>query len=955
MLDTVGTEGDHFRSAGCVPPESWMRCDANDGLRGNRFRPVRQILMESVSTGRVYGLRVGGRRRALGIPITPPRFAWSVGSSAGERISGFEVRVAEREDQLADGPTVWSTVTQRPSAPYDGPELRSRQRRYWRVSARDVTGAEIAGEAGWFEAGLADPGDWTASWIAAPRRRFARESWDPAPHLRQVFQVDDWECPRLYITALGLYRVWLNGVELTASARLRPGWTDYRRRVLHQTYDCEGVLRRGRNVIAIVLAKGWYAGRVGLLREPGLYGDRPAVLAQLESRPGAPVMITDASFSAGFGAIQATDLLRGEVQDLRQEPSGWREVDFDADGWVPVEVVEVPDDLVITPQPHDSISPHREFPGRLVRAHARGPAVYDFGQNLVGWTRLETSCLPSVDLIVRHGEILTAEKLVYRDNLRGAFQTDTFTVPDAGPHVLEPMFGFHGFRYAEVWGLPSLVPFGNQEVLPDTTITAVALTGLAGAAGEFRSSDDRLNRLASAVEYTVRDNFLEVATDCPQRDERAGWLGDAGVIAPTAAYFFDLEAFLVKFTQDIADGQRSDGAIRDYIPVLPGAELRPGAPGWSDGYVRLVHLLATRYGALEVADRLFGSMWDYLAFVDRANPDGLRVNEVGADFGDWLSLPDREGLVFHRGFEYTGAFSTSAHPVVDTAHTYRSFVQLAEIASWLGRSAARETLAARAEAIRQAYLRAFVAPDGTISGDTQTAYAQAIGFGLVEGDGARLAADHLRRLIDATGHPTTGIHGVQHLLPALVATGHQDDADRLLFRDTMPSWLYMIGAGATTIWEKWDGIRPDGTLSTAEMNSFNHCALGAVGQFLFENVGGVRASTVGRTGRLTVGSHYPAQLDWAEVRHESPAGLVASRWTRTNGRVEHGIEVPGAVAAEFVAPAGCAILSIASASAADRPGALDRPDPVGPPGASGATAVLGPGRHVVTIEDPHAP
>jgi alpha-L-rhamnosidase len=908
--------------------------------------------MDSRPSGQVYGLRVSGRRHALGIPAVAPRFAWSVASSAAAAVSGFEVRVADGEEDLGGSAGVWSAVTPRSSVRYEGPPLRSRQRRHWRVTARDADGAEIADGAGWFEVGLADRSDWEGRWIAAPRPRFARESWDPAPHLRRVFQVDGWERSRLYITALGLYRVWLNGVELTASSRLRPGWTDYRRRVLHQTYDCDGLLRQGPNAIAILLAKGWYAGRVGLLREPGLYGDRPAVLAQLENRPGVPAMITDASFSAGYGAVQATDLLRGEAQDLRQEIRGWREVDFDDAGWMPAEVADVPDDLIIAPQPHDSITLHREFPGRLVRAHARGPAVYDFGQNLVGWTRLETSCLPSVDLIVRHGEILTPEKLVYRDNLRGAFQTDTFTVPDAGPHTLEPMFGFHGFRYAEVWGLPSLVPFGNQEVLPDTRITAVALTGLPHGAGEFRSSDDRLNRLASAVEYTVRDNFLDVATDCPQRDERAGWLGDAGVIAPTASYFFDLEAFLVKFTQDIADGQRADGAIRDYVPVLPGAELRPGAPGWSDGYIRLVHLLAARYGALEVADRLFGSMSQYLAFVDRANPEGLRVNEVGADFGDWLSLPDREGLVFHPGFEYTGAFSTSDHAVVDTAHTYRSFVQLAEIASWIGRSAAHESLATRAESIRQAYLRAFVASDGTIAGDTQTAYAQAIGFGLVQGDGARVAAGHLRRLIDMTGHPTTGIHGAQHLLPALVATGHQDCADRLLFRDAMPGWLYMIAAGATTIWEKWDGIRPDGTMSTAEMNSFNHCALGAVGQFLFENVGGVRASAVGQTGQVTIGSHYPAQLDWAEVRHESPAGPVASRWTRSGGRVEHIIEVPGAVTAAFVAPTGSAILSVTSPDAAGRPGTADGP---GSDAAAGASIVLGAGRHVVTIEDPRAP
>lgn len=884
------------------------------------------------SSGPVYGLRVGGRRHPLGVPADPPRLAWSVAAAVAEPVARFRVRVVADEDAVDDS-TTWTTNTSLASALYGGPPLRSRDRRLWQVVAERPDGTEIASGTGWFEVGLAQAADWSGRWIAAPRQPYARESWDPAPHLRRVFQAEDWERARLYITALGLYRVWLNGTELTATARLRPGWTDYRRRVLHQTFDVQHLLRRGANVLAIQLAKGWYAGRLGLLREPGLYGDRPCVLAQLETHSGVVAVATDSSFRVGYGAIQASDLLRGETQDLRQEPAGWQEIDFDDSGWAPAETVDVDGDVVIQPQPHDSITVHAEFPGRLVRAHARGPAVFDFGQNLVGWTRLETRCLPAADLIVRHGEILTPDKLVYRDNLRGAFQTDTFTVRSDAWQVLEPSFGMHGFRYAEVWGLPSGVPFGNQELLPDTAITAVAITGLPQGAGTFRCSDERLNRLVSAIEYTVRDNFLEVATDCPQRDERLGWLADASVIAPTAAYLFDVEAFLTKFTQDAADGQGPDGVIRNYVPVVPPADLRPGAPGWSDGYIRLVHLLATRYGALDVADRLFASMAHYLAFVDRTNPDGIRVHEVGADFGDWLSLPDREGLPFHRGFEYTGAFSTSVHAVVDTAHTYRSFVQVAEIADWLGRSREHEALMNRAQEIRQAYRGAFVGSDGTIEGDTQTAYAQAIGFGLVEGEDAVVAAAHLRRLIDTIGHPTTGIHGVGHLLPVLAATGHADCADRLLFRDEMPSWLYMIASGATTIWEKWDGIRPDGTLSTAEMNSFNHCALGAVGQFLFENVGGVSASSTGRTGRLTLGSHYPAQLDWAEVAHESPSGLVTSRWSRGDGRIQHVVEVPGVGTAEFAAPAGCAILAGASAT--------------------GGVVELGPGRHVLTVEDPH--
>lgn len=919
-----------------VPLIVRMRLQSHEGLRYRQFhlRTGRRVI-EDASRAPLYRLRASGRLDALGIPDRPLRLTWSVSPSANLGGSTeFLVEVAAGPDQFGSDLS-WATTTRRTSIGYDGPALGSRARRWWQVWA-DSDASGVHSELAWFETGLTEAADWRARWIAAPRSPFPRESFDPAPYLRREFSVAEWDRPRLYITAFGLYRVWLNGVELTANARLRPGWTDYRQRVLHQTYDCADHLVSGRNVLAAVLAKGWYAGRLGLLREPALYGDRPALLAQLESHPGECAVVTDESWQTGHGAIQASDLLRGETQDLRQEPHGWHAPGFAGEGWKSAEIVEAPDGLIIQPQPNDSIDIHTELPGRLVRAHARGPAVFDFGQNLVGWTRLRARYLPSVELIVRHGEILTPENLVYRDNLRGAFQSDSFTVPDEGPHELEPAFGMHGFRYAEVWGLPSAAPFGNQELLPDTEITAVAYTGLPQVVGDFRCSDDRLNTLVNAIEYTVRDNFLEVATDCPQRDERMGWLADASVIAPTAAYLLDLEAFLIKFTQDGADGQGKDGVIRNYVPVVPPADLRPGAPGWSDGYIRLIHLLADRYGALDIADRLFASMTRYLDFVDRGNPDGLRINDVGADFGDWLSLPDREGLAFHRGYEYTGAYSTSPHAVVDTAHTYRSFRQTADVAGWLGRDDERDRLSERAEQIRTAYRAAFLADDGTIHGETQTVYAQAVGFGLLEGQDAQRAADRLAALIESTGHLTTGIHGVQHLLPVLTAHGYADSADRLLFSDAMPGWLHMIRSGATTIWEKWDGIGADGRLSTAEMNSFNHCALGAVGQFLFESVAGLRAADTGRTGRIVVHSHYPRALQWVQARHETPVGLARSRWSRDGDLIEHQVDVPGVTAAEFSVPAGSLIRSSSGEALGER-------------------ITLQPGRHTLIVEETRRP
>jgi alpha-L-rhamnosidase len=456
------------------------------------------------------------------------------------------------------------------------------------------------------------------------------------------------------------------------------------------------------------------------------------------------------------------------------------------------------------------------------------------------------------------------------------------------------------------------------------------LTGLHRPVGSFECSNEALTRFARNVEWTVRDNFLEAITDCPQRDERLGWLGDAGVISPTAAYMFDVSAFVAKFVQDAADAQGAEGAIRDYVPTVRPADTRHGAPGWADGYVRLVHLLVERYGDLASADRLFDSLNRFAAHVDAENPDGIRANATGADFGDWLSLPEEDGLKPHPGYEYTQAFSTTPRPIVDTAHSYRTFVQLAEIADRLGHTDYADRHRRRAEQIRQAYLDAFVAEDGSIRDATQTAYAQAIDWGIVRDDGAALAAGHLRALIEKRGYLTTGIHGTAHVLPALCDHGMADLAIELLLRDEMPSWLYMVGQDATTVWEKWDGIRPDGTLATAEMNSFNHCALGAVGRFLYERIAGIDAAATTWTGEVRIAPQYTRALDWARASYEAPAGPISSHWRWDGDRIVHEVEVPGAATATLSAPAGFAIDTVD-----------DEP--------AGADPRVGPGRHTATV------
>lgn len=850
-------------------------------------------------------LRAAYRDDALGIPARRGvMLSWQVdGDEAIDSAAGADVVVFRRGGDGASDVLWEASAVPGNTIRYAGPELVSREEAWFTVSLRGVDGRRVTADATRFEVGLEDERDWSGDWISAPLQEFRRETWDPAPLLRNSFSLTSVPSrARLYATALGVYRVWVNGIELSTDALLRPGWTDYRFRVLHQTYDVAGLLHEGENVVAVELARGWYAGRLGLQRELALYGEQTAIRMQVEGDAGRMLTATGDSWMQSFGDIMASDLLTGEIQDARQAQPGWNSPGFDDSAWANA-VVRDDIDVTITPQPHESPWVTEEFEGVLVRAHARGPAVYDFGQNVIGWTRIEGRTLPKADLIVRHGEKLTVDDLVWRDNLRGAFQEDRYTTGDGARHTLEPRHTQHGFRYAEVWNFAPEVEFGALEVPDDFTVTALAITGLPEV-GRFESSDPQLNAVAEMVGWTVRDNFLEVITDCPQRDERLGWLGDAGVIANSAAYQYDTAAFVAKFVRDAADSQGEDGVIRSYVPPVPPGTDRDGSPGWSDGYVRLVHLALTRYGDVATAAEHFDHIARYLAFVDEANPDGIRTERVGADFSDWLSLPEDPNEPTHPGYAYTGARSTSSRRVIATAHTIHSWDQFADIAAALGRTDDASRARARADELRFVYAANFLDERGWIEGDTQTAYAQALGYDILRGVDRERAVARLAEKVRALGHVTVGIHGSEHIVPALARNGHADLAEMLLMREEMPSWKHMVSMGGTTVWEKWDGILADGTMSTAEMNSFNHCALGAIGEFLYEGVAGLDLRTVASTQSVRIAPIYLDSLEWAEAEHQTVAGPVATRWVREGDLVHHDVTLAPGLTAVYAAPAG---------------------------------------------------
>ncbi|NUR91207.1 MAG: family 78 glycoside hydrolase catalytic domain, partial [Nonomuraea sp.] len=689
----------------------------------------------------------------------------------------------------------------------------------------------------------------------------------PSPYLRREFAVSSpVRRARLHATALGVYELRLNGHRV-GEDHLAPGWTGYRDRLTFQTYDVTDLLAEGGNALGAVLADGWYAGNISWFG-PFQYGMRLALRAELEIQhhDGTLTRIrTDGDWRAGTGAIRYADLQNGERHDPAAEPYGWAEPGFDDSAWLPVTQVTPPPGR-LEPATAPPIRVQEEL--RPVELRQTGPGVWvaDFGQNLVGWVRLTARGNPGRPVVIRHAEVLDHDGTPYLANLRSARAADEF-VAGGEQESFEPRFTFHGFRYAEISGLDG----------PPAEVVARVAHAAMEPAGEFECSDERLNQLQRNIVWGQRGNFVAIPTDCPQRDERLGWTGDIWAFAPTALFNYDAGAFLTSWLDDVVDAQFEDGAVTHVAPdVLSGRDRAAGSPGWGDAIVLLPWALHRLRGDTSVAARCYEPMRRWLAYLEHRSISGIFPDE---GFGDWLSL---------------GA--DTPKPLVGTAIFALSARQLAELAGALGRTAdEREYLELHAK-VRQAFRNAFVQGPGVVASGTQTAYVLAIAAGLLEEHelpraGARLVADIRAR----GGHLSTGFLGTPYLLDALTSTGHLETAYGLLLQDTFPSWLYpIVHGGATTMWERWDGWTDHRGLQDPGMNSFNHYAYGAVGDWMYRTVGGLSAGSPGYAD-IVVRPRPGGGITWARTAHQTRHGRVEVSW-RQGGSLE--VTVPPNARAE---------------------------------------------------------
>lgn len=684
---------------------------------------------------------------------------------------------------------------------------------------------------------------------------------------------------RIYAAARGVYELRLNG-ERVGDAELAPGWTAYDKRIDYQTYDVTDQVTSGENVLGAEVAPGWYTGKVAMFGTD-VYGTENSLIAELvvDYADGTSEVIrTDDTWRTTGGPTREADLLDGEWYDARRAAAvdGWDEAGYDDEDWAATAVRDEPTD-VLEPQTTVDVRVTEELEtAERIESPTDGVHLYDLGQNMVGHVRIKMQGKKGQSVKIRHGEVLNPDGTLYTANLRSAKATDTYTFGSDDPETFEPSFTFHGFRYIEVSGVSEA---------PDADDIVGVVVGTDGdLTSELDTSSDMVDQLQSNIVWGMRGNFLSIPTDTPARDERMGWTGDINVFARTAVYNMDSESFLTKWLQDLRDTQRPNGSLPGVAPVVPGRfDGGYESAGWMDAGVHVPWTLWQAYGDTGVITENYDMMKRYVDFLDADSTGHIRS---AGGYLDWLNLDD-----------------PTPADVLDTAFVAKSTREFAQMAKAIGRDGDAAAYQARYEAIRAAYQKAFIGADGSVKGDSQTAYILTLTNDLEPEDRRDAVYEQFVQTLERRDyHLSTGFLGVDGLLPALTKAGRTDIAYKLLQHEDYPSWGYEIGKGATTIWERWNSINPDGSFNDVGMNSFNHYAYGAVGEWMYRTMAGVSEAAPGYR-KVRIAPEPGEGIDHVDYSLETPYGTVSSAWATDDGPMTLDVTIPANTTAEVRIPA----------------------------------------------------
>jgi alpha-L-rhamnosidase len=683
---------------------------------------------------------------------------------------------------------------------------------------------------------------------------------------------------RVYASAYGVYQLQLNG-EQVGDQVLAPGWTDYRKRIQHQTYDVTDQVQAGDNAFGAEVGEGWWTGKIASFGGDQ-YGTNLGVIAQLriDYTDGThQVVATDPTWTSHYGPFVQADNLDGEAYDANAEQTGWDEPAYDDAAWTPV-VQAASATARLVPQPDEPVRVTGEIPAVAHTTPAPGVEIYDLGQNMVGVPRLTLQGQAGKTVRIRYGEVLNRDGTLYTANMRSAKVTDYYTFDETGTATYTPTFTQHGFRYLEITGTTAAPSLGD--------VTGVVWGSDLTATGDLDTSDPMLNQLVSNISWGQRGNFLSVPTDTPARDERLGWTGDINVFAPTASYLRDTRAFLGKWMTDLRDAGYGNGNVPGIAPVVPNAGDFGSGLGWSDAAITVPYATWKAWGDNKMVRDNYEAMAAFLGFVRTSAGADLIDSERG-HWEDWLNLDDPTGV-----------------DVLGTAYFAEDARMLSEMAAAIGEDGDAADFAALSADIRDAFTDDLVAANGTVKGNSQAGYAMALGMDMISDPALRekVAARFVAKLAASGNHLTTGFLGTPWLLPALSSIGRDDLAYTMLLQKDYPSWGYEIEHGATTMWERWNSIMPDGSFGPVEMNSFNHYAYGAVGDWMYRNIGGISPIEAGyhksRIAPVVGGGLTHGAGDFASVY-----GAISTDWAVTGDDLSLAVEVPVNTTAEVVLPA----------------------------------------------------
>ena len=827
-------------------------------------------------------LWVENKANPMGIDVPHPRFTWASVSDGGNvEQTAYEIRVAGTSQDLQKGENlIWkSGKISSPNSlhvPYGGNKLQASQQYYWQVRVWDNQGHTSKWSApAYFTTGLFSSNEWKAKWIEPGYQEDT--ILRPSPLLRKDFSLDKKILrATALITAHGLYEAFINGRRV-GKGFLTPGWTSYNKRLQYQQYDVTDLVKKGSNAIGVMLGNGWYRGTIAWGNNYNIYGKTLGLLFQLEitySDGSKATVISDDSWKSTTGKVRYAEIYNGETIDARQAKKGWTEPGYNDTDWSPVRIGQYGYKNLITTQ-NELVEKHETFKPIKVITTPKGEKVLDFGQNLVGWVVARLHGRAGDTVKVFHAEVLDKDGNFYTTNLRKAKAEDQYILSGTGTETFEPHFTWHGFRYIRVEGIDG--PLNPED------FTAVTLYSAMPVTGHFSSSDSLINQLQHNIEWGLRGNFLDVPTDCPQRDERLGWTGDAQVFSRTASFIRNVNSFFDKWMKDVAADQQKDGRVDHVVPNVLGAN-SSGSAGWADVATIIPWNMYLAYGDRQILETQYPSMkaWvDYIRSVSKEN-----LWNSGSHFGDWL--------FYHPADDNDGRAAVTDKYLIARCFYAHSTQLLINTAKLLGKANDVAVYTQLLEDIKKAFMREYVTPSGRLVSSTQTAYVLALNFDMLpEGLRSQAAERLVANIRSYDNHITTGFLGTPYICSVLTRFGYSNVAYQLLLQKTYPSWLYPVKMGATTIWERWDGIKPDSTFENPGMNSFNHYAYGAIGDWMYRKMVGLDTYEDGVAYKHSrIKPHIGGDFTDAKASLNTYFGILSNEWKMSGNRLTMTVHIP---------------------------------------------------------------